>query len=96
MDSEIITKRLHISGLTPTISPVDLSQRLSSFGTVKAIDGFGQLDAIGQPRKFGYVTLETTKSKLARCTSIPFSILFYPLFFLTRYESTQRRHMERS
>ena len=69
MDSDLITKRIHISGLTPAISPADLSQRLSSFGTVKALDGFGLPDALGQPRKFGYATLETTKAKLARCTS---------------------------
>ena len=69
MDSEIITKRLHISGLTPAISSADLSQRLSSFGTVKSLDGFGKLDAIGQPRKFGHATLETTKPKLAKCTA---------------------------
>lgn len=36
-----ITKRLHISGLTPSLTPEDLSKRFSSFGTVKAIDGFG-------------------------------------------------------
>ncbi|KAF8622391.1 hypothetical protein AX15_007045 [Amanita polypyramis BW_CC] len=62
-----ITKRLHISGLTPALSATDISQRLSSFGTVKAIDGFGLLDGVGRPRKFGYVTIETTASKFARC-----------------------------
>ena len=64
---ESITKRIHISGLTPAITAKDLSDRLASFGTVKAIDGFGALDALGQPRKFAYATLETTKGKLARC-----------------------------
>ncbi|GBE89508.1 hypothetical protein BKA93DRAFT_799943 [Sparassis latifolia] len=64
---EPIVKRLHVSGLTPAITPADLTQRLSSFGAVKAVDGFGVLDAVGLPRKFGYVTLETTKPKLARC-----------------------------
>ncbi|OBZ74192.1 putative endoplasmic reticulum metallopeptidase 1 [Grifola frondosa] len=67
---EIVTKRLHISGLTPAITPADLAQRLTSFGSVKALDGFGQLDALGQPRKFAYVTLETTKPKLARCMNL--------------------------
>lgn len=67
MADEIIVKRLHVSGLTPAITPADLSQKLGSFGTVKALYGFGKLDALGQPKKFGYVTIETTKGKLARC-----------------------------
>lgn len=67
MADEVVVKRIHVSGLTPAITPADLSQKLGSFGNVKALDGFGQLDGLGQPRKFGYVTLETTKSKLARC-----------------------------
>ncbi|PSS31119.1 hypothetical protein PHLCEN_2v2343 [Hermanssonia centrifuga] len=70
MAEEIITKRLHVSGLTPAITPTDLSQKLGSFGTVTALDGFGQLDGLGQPRKFGYVTIETTKAKLARCMNL--------------------------
>ena len=67
MTEELIQKRLHISGLTPAITPESLSQRLGSFGIVKTLDGFGKVDALGQPRKFAYVTIETTKSKLARC-----------------------------
>lgn len=67
MSEDLIIKRLHVSGLTPAITPETLSQRLGSFGTVQALDGFGQVDALGQPRKFAYVTIETTRSKLARC-----------------------------
>ncbi|EKM50066.1 uncharacterized protein PHACADRAFT_264577 [Phanerochaete carnosa HHB-10118-sp] len=70
MAEEFITKRLHVSGLTPAITPADLSQKLGSFGTVKALDGFGVLDVLGRPRPFGYVTLETTKLKLARCMNL--------------------------
>jgi hypothetical protein len=66
---EPITKRLHVSGLTPNLSPADLSARLSNFGTVTSLDGFGLLDAVGQPRRFGYVTLETTQASLKRCES---------------------------
>jgi len=62
-----ISKRLHISGLTPTLSAADISQRLSSFGTVKALDGFGLLDGVNRPRTFGYVTIEGTASNLAKC-----------------------------
>ena len=72
-----ITKRIHISGLTPALTAADISQRLSSFGTVKAVDGFGLLDGVGDPRKFGYVSLETTPSKFARCKPI---ISFFSLY----------------
>ena len=68
-DSQVMTKRIHISGLTPAITAKDLSDRLASFGTVKSIDGFGLLDGVGKPRKFAYATMETTKAKLARCAS---------------------------
>ncbi|KAJ4479585.1 hypothetical protein C8J55DRAFT_72550 [Lentinula edodes] len=67
--SEPVTKRLHISGLTPSLTPADLSARLSHFGTVKSVDGFGLLDGVGQPRKFGYVTMETTSGSLKKCLS---------------------------
>ena len=70
MAEELITKRLHVSGLTPAISPADLSQKLGSFGAVKALDGFGALDVLGRPRPFGYVTIETTRPKLARCMNL--------------------------
>ncbi|KAI0730896.1 hypothetical protein C8Q76DRAFT_613906 [Earliella scabrosa] len=69
-DSQVITKRIHISGLTPAITAKDLSDRLASFGTVKSIDGFGLLDGVGKPRKFAYATMETTKAKLARCMNL--------------------------
>ncbi|KAI5120190.1 hypothetical protein M0805_002656 [Coniferiporia weirii] len=67
---EPITKRLHISGLTPQISSTDLSKRFSTFGTVTALDGPGKLDALGQPRPFAYVTLETTKGQLSKCLNL--------------------------
>ena len=62
-----ITKRLIISGLTTSITADDISKRLTTFGIVKATDGFGLTDGLGQPRKFGYVTLETTTGNLAKC-----------------------------
>ena len=76
-----ITKRLIISGLTTSITVDDISKRLTTFGTVKATDGFGLTDGLGQPRKFGYITLETTTGKLAKCMDTAFFFLFF-LFFL--------------
>ncbi|KAF5388659.1 hypothetical protein D9757_004758 [Collybiopsis confluens] len=65
----MITKRLHVSGLTPTITPADLSARFSNFGLVKSLDGFGLLDSVGHPRKFAYVTVEATEAALKKCVS---------------------------
>ncbi|KAI9451028.1 hypothetical protein F5148DRAFT_1003802 [Russula earlei] len=70
MTGDQITKRLHISGLTPAITSDDLSRRLASFGSVSALDGLGKLDALGQPRNFAYITLETTKTQLSRCMNL--------------------------
>ena len=65
----MITKRLHVSGLTATITPADLSARFSNFGTVKSLDGFGLFDGVGQPRKFAFVTIEATEGALKKCKS---------------------------
>ena len=79
--SETITKRLLISGLTPAISSDDLARRLGSFGSVTAMDGLGKLDALGQPRNFAHVTLETTKTQLSKCTpplpALPFFLIYF-------------------
>ncbi|KDN39023.1 hypothetical protein RSAG8_09059, partial [Rhizoctonia solani AG-8 WAC10335] len=64
------TTRLHISGLTPSISASDLKQRFSTFGDVRGVDEVGKLDGVGRPRKFAYLTLETTQPKLARCMNL--------------------------
>lgn len=100
-----VTKRLHISGLTPAITLDDLNKRLSSFGSVEAVDGMGKLDALGKPRAFAYVTLSTNVGKLSRCESGPclsagLSVLKeHRRLILTesldRHERPQRVDMER-
>ncbi|KAF7773239.1 hypothetical protein Agabi119p4_5406 [Agaricus bisporus var. burnettii] len=65
-----VSKRLHISGLTPSISQQDLSQRLSTFGTLKSLDGLGLVDAVGNPRKFAYATLEGAPAKVTKCMNV--------------------------
>jgi len=62
-----VTKRLHISGLTSALTRADISARLSSFGTVKALDGLGLINGVNKPRNFAFVTIESTPSKLAKC-----------------------------
>ncbi|KAG9079244.1 hypothetical protein FS749_008679 [Ceratobasidium sp. UAMH 11750] len=64
------TTGLHISGLTPSITQNDLKQRFGTFGEVREVHGVGKLDGLGQPRKFAYVTLESTQAKLARCMNL--------------------------
>ena len=85
---ELITKRLHVSGLTAALSSHDLERRLATFGSVTALDGFGKLDALGQPRKFAYVTLETTKSQLSKCMHSPACLTppSYRAFAFVRHE----------
>ncbi|KAF8552594.1 hypothetical protein OG21DRAFT_1498321, partial [Imleria badia] len=70
MSEPLLTKRLHISGITPAITPADLERRLSSFGKVKAMDGFGARNALGDPRKFGFVTMEIGPKELAKCLNV--------------------------
>jgi RNA recognition motif-containing protein len=69
---DIVSKRLHISGLTPQITREDLTRCFSSFGTVKALDGLGKRNALGDPRPYAYLTIETTKPQLAKCLSFDF------------------------
>jgi hypothetical protein len=71
MPVDLVSKRLLVSGLTTAISSHDLERRFATFGELIALDGFGKLDALGQPRKFVYVTLQTTKSQLSRCMQSP-------------------------
>ncbi|KAI6008083.1 hypothetical protein EDC04DRAFT_2907310 [Pisolithus marmoratus] len=69
-EGTLVTKRLHISGLTPSITSTDVLRRLSTFGSVKSLDGFGKLDALGDPRPFAYATLEGKEKDLARCMNV--------------------------
>jgi hypothetical protein len=67
--AETVSKRLHISGLTPSLSAADICTRFSGFGTVSNATGFGTLDANGTARKFAYLTLDASEDKLKRCLS---------------------------
>ena len=87
--NEGITKRLHISGLTSHISRDDLVKRFSSFGTVKALDGLGKLDANGDLRPYAYVTIESTKGQLAKCEPS----LLHSLFLFRPRDCTHNRHL---
>ncbi|KAI6138998.1 hypothetical protein BKA82DRAFT_4228897 [Pisolithus tinctorius] len=68
--AEVVAKRLHISGLTPSITSSDIHRRLSAFGSVTSLDGFGQLDALGDPRPFAYATLEGKEKDIAKCMNV--------------------------
>lgn len=43
----VVQKRLHISGFTPAISEDEIRVRLQNFVNVRAIDGFGKMNALG-------------------------------------------------
>ncbi|GJN92347.1 hypothetical protein Rhopal_005377-T1 [Rhodotorula paludigena] len=66
------TKRIHVGGLAPSVSPKDLVQRFSSFGSVvggaAGVEGLGTTET-GLPRSFAFFSLETTDAKFAKCMS---------------------------
>ncbi|KAJ7226133.1 hypothetical protein GGX14DRAFT_349652 [Mycena pura] len=70
-----ISKRLHISFIPsiPTSGPGDLEKSLAThlgrFGTVKSIDGFGDLDGVGLPKKFGFVSIEGSEASITKCVN---------------------------
>src|ERR1700730_15855912 len=84
--TEPVERRLHISGLSPNITPADISERLSKFGTVKAVDGFGLLDGVGLPRKCGYITICMTPMALKECK--PPAQLWYPAYRMPHIRSS--------
>lgn len=95
MATNSYTRRLHVSGLTPAISRDDLSARFAVFGDVKAIDDFGKLDALGQPRKFAFISLEASNDKHVKChTSILHCLLGSHLYH--RLKRPVRLYLERS
>lgn len=64
-----ITKRLHISGLTPQFSQDALRERLSTYGEVLDIVGSedSYVNGVGQRRPYAFATLRTTPQQLAKC-----------------------------
>lgn len=94
-DQSMQTKRLHISGLTPAISEQDIYSRFSVFGTVKAVNGFGQLNAVGQPRNFAFLSLEATPDKVSKCKLDSLRILAFSLIGCHRLERFIWFDMER-
>ncbi|KAF6760784.1 hypothetical protein DFP72DRAFT_1042307 [Ephemerocybe angulata] len=66
-----VTKRLHIGGLTPSITLADLNKRLATFGTIEGdISGLGKVDAVGRTKNFVHVTLKTNVGQLAKCMNV--------------------------
>ncbi|KAF8217097.1 hypothetical protein K438DRAFT_1748208 [Mycena galopus ATCC 62051] len=70
-----ITKRLHIS-FTPSVpanGPEELAKSLSAhfgkFGSVKSVDGLGQLDGVGATRKFAYISIEGSEAGITKCVN---------------------------
>ncbi|WWC86018.1 uncharacterized protein L201_000889 [Kwoniella dendrophila CBS 6074] len=69
MVDAVVTKRLHVGGLTPAITTAHIKERFSSFGTVSDVEELGP-DALGQPRPFTFLTLQSTPVQLKKCLNI--------------------------
>ncbi|GAA5999765.1 hypothetical protein JCM10207_005898 [Rhodosporidiobolus poonsookiae] len=73
LSHEPTLKRIHVGNLAPSVTPRELVQRFSSFGTVKGgeagVDGLGT-NQLGFPRTYAFFNLETTDAKFARCMSM--------------------------
>ncbi|KAJ7154805.1 hypothetical protein C8R46DRAFT_1118471 [Mycena filopes] len=67
MSATTTTKRLHIS-FTPSV-PASGTRDPPKFATVKAVDGLGELDGVGVPKKFGFVSIEGSETNIAKCVS---------------------------
>ena len=68
--ADIILKRLYIGGLNANISREHLQDRFKSFGRVESVEWPGP-DALGQPRRFAYISLETTAEQYKKCELVP-------------------------
>lgn len=69
MSGGVVTRRLHISGLTPGFSREALHERLATYGEVIDLEGCteGHVDAVGRRLPYAFVTLRTTPAQLTRC-----------------------------
>ncbi|GAA5820045.1 hypothetical protein JCM10212_004990 [Sporobolomyces blumeae] len=71
--TEPVVQRVHVGGLAPSVTPRDLVNRFSSFGTVqqgeRGIQGLGTTPN-GAPRSYAFFSLETTPAKFYRCVSM--------------------------
>ena len=45
--TDIVTKRIHVGGLTPSITPAHIQDRFKSFGTVLDVEEL-KADALGE------------------------------------------------
>ena len=49
--TDIVTKRIHVGGLTPSITPAHIQDRFKSFGTVLDVEEL-KADALGESAVF--------------------------------------------
>jgi hypothetical protein len=59
--------RLHISGLTPQISPADLKERFQRFGDVQKVDAVGP-DALGKLHSIPWLISNSDDLHICRST----------------------------
>ncbi|EOR01608.1 hypothetical protein E3P92_03279 [Wallemia ichthyophaga] len=58
-----VTRRLHIAGMTPSITLKDLENRFSRFGSVLSVEDCGR-DGNGDPRKYCFMNFQANQAQL--------------------------------
>ncbi|WFD49779.1 hypothetical protein GLX27_004464 [Malassezia furfur] len=66
---DVVTKRLHIGGLTPNFSADALRDKLAQYGEVLELEGCTDdyVDAVGKRRPYAFVTMRAQPAQLAKC-----------------------------
>jgi hypothetical protein len=59
--TDIVTKRIHVGGLTPSITPAHIEDRFKSFGTVLDVEEL-KADALGESAVLGLIQQLTCRS----------------------------------
>ncbi|MBW0489033.1 hypothetical protein O181_028748, partial [Austropuccinia psidii MF-1] len=62
--------RLHLGGLSSSVTAEDIETRFSLFGTVEKVDGVGKLDENGYPLNYGFVDIISTQPQIKRCMNL--------------------------
>jgi hypothetical protein len=72
--TDIVTKRIHVGGLTPSITPAHIQDRFKSFGTVLDVEEL-KADALGESAVFECVPQLNFQVNLDHLLSLLFRLL---------------------
>jgi len=71
--TDIVTKRIHVGGLTPSITPAHIQDRFKSFGTVLNVEEL-KADALGESAAVALVQPLKQQVNLDHLLSLPFRL----------------------